>query len=160
MNLQNKIDALYRAAHELLHLGVNGEPIYADHFSKLNADIYRQAEALIPKRGQTPEEEAALCVALLSGYKATFLNYGDKEAKIQSLLDRSWVALDRLPASLLKCRLLVACYAEVFDGELAKQAHAIINTRQGRLLTPEEHELFDDLRNLEENPYPWSEVEE
>jgi hypothetical protein len=48
----------------------------------------------------------------------------------------------------------------VFDEELAEEARAIMDTWKGREFTPEEIELIDDLRNLEENPYPWSEVEE
>jgi hypothetical protein len=159
MKLQAKISKLHCAAHELLYLGINGEPIYANRFRELNADVYRQSEALISERGGNAEEEAALCVALLSGYKATFLNHGDKDDKIQSLLDRSWEVLAHLPASFLKCRLLVSCYGEVFDEELAKEAHAIIDNWQGRELTAEETELIDDLRNLEENPYPFEIIE-
>ena len=157
--LQAKIDALYQAAHELLYLGINGEPIYADRFRELNADVYHQSETLISEHGSTAEEEALLCIALLSGYKATFCNHGDKDEKIQSILDRSWEVLESLSASLLKCRLLVACYAEVFDEDLAKEAHAIINTWGERELSEEEQEVIEDLHNLEENPYPWSEVE-
>lgn len=160
MNLQTKIDELYHIAHELLYLGTNGTPIYADRFSELNADVYRKCESLVSERGSTTEEEALLCIALLSGYKATLCNHGDKDDKIQSVLDRSWVILDLLSASLLKCRLLVACYAEVFDEDLAREAHAIINSWNGRELSADEQELIDDLHNLEENPYPWTELEE
>jgi hypothetical protein len=60
----------------------------------------------------------------------------------------------------LKCRLLVSCYGEVFDEELAEEAHVIIDSWQGRELSEEEREVMDDLRNLEENPYIWSEVED
>lgn len=157
--LQTKIDALYQAAHELLNLGLNGEPVYADRFSKLNAEVYNQSETLISEHGSTAEQEASLCVALLSGYKATFCNHGDKDEKIQSILDRSWEVLDDLAASLLKCRLLVACYAEVFDEELAQEAKEIIDGWSERELSEEEQEVVEDLKNLEENPYPWSEVE-
>jgi len=160
MNLQTKINELYRTAHELLYLGINGEPVYADRFSQLNADVYQQSEALVSERGSHAEEEASLCVALLTGYKATFCNHGDKDDKIQSLLDRSWEVLNKLPASLLKCQLLVACYAEVFDEELAAEAHTIISSWIGKELSDEEQEIIDDLHGLEENPYPWNEIEE
>lgn len=160
MNLQTKIAKLYRTAQELLHLGENGEPIYADRFSKLNVDVYRQCEALIAEHGSSVEEEASLCVALLAGYKVTFLNYGDKDEKIQSLLDRSWNILDQLSDSWLKCRLLVVCYAEVYDQELAEKAHAIIRCWEGRELTAEETDVIIDLRHLEENHYPWNNIEE
>ena len=105
------------------------------------------------------EEEASLCIALLTGYNATIYNHGDKEDKIQSVLNRSWDLLDTLPASLLKCRLLVACYAEVFDEELAAEAHAIIDGWKDRELTREEFEIVEHLKNLEENQYPCSEVD-
>ena len=75
--------------------------------------------ALFPLRGSTVAEEALLCYALLTGYHATIYDHGDKNQKIQSVLDRCWIILDKLPASLLKCQLLVACYGEVFDDELA-----------------------------------------
>jgi hypothetical protein len=157
--MQSKINKLYQTAHELLHLGLNGEPVYADRFNRLNAEVYQQAETLVSERGSTTQENASLCVALLAGYKATLCNHGDKDEKIQSILDRSWEVLGNLPASLLKCQLLVACYSEVFDEELTEEAHTIINTWQGRKLSEAEREVIDDLHILEENPYPCSEVE-
>ena len=96
---------------------------------------------------------------MLTGYNATIYNHGDKEDKIQSVLNRSWDLLDTLPVSLLKCRLLVACYAEVFDEELATEAHAIIDGWKDRELTREEFEIVEHLKSLEENQYPCSEVE-
>ena len=98
------------------------------------------------------------CIALLTGYNATIYNHGDKEDKIQSVLNRSWDLLDTLPVSLLKCRLLVACYAEVFDEELAAEAHAIIDGWKERELTREEFEMVEHLRRLEENPYPYVDI--
>ena len=91
---------------------------------------------------------------------ATIYNHGDKEDKIQSVLNRSWDLLDTLPVSLLKCRLLVACYAEVFDEELAAEAHAIIDGWKDRELTREECEIVEHLKSLEANPYPYSELHE
>ncbi|MCE8630940.1 transcriptional regulator, partial [Bacteroides fragilis] len=58
----------------------------------------------------------------------------------------------------LKCRLLVACYAEVFDEELAAEAHAIIDGWKERELTREEFEMVEHLRRLEENPYPYVDI--
>ena len=58
----------------------------------------------------------------------------------------------------MKCQLLVACYAETFDNELAKEAHEIINGWEGRDLTLAEREVFDYLESLEANPYPNWEV--
>lgn len=105
--------------------------------------------------GNTIEEEASLCIALLTGYNATIYNHGDKEEKIQSVLDRCWAIIDKLSTSLLKCQLLVACYAEVFDEELAKEAHEILDGWKSRKLSEEETEALERLVNLEKNPYPY-----
>ena len=56
MSLQSEIDALHCIASELLCLGLDGEPIYADHFQQLNADVYNYAEALSCEHGSTSEE--------------------------------------------------------------------------------------------------------
>lgn len=160
MLLQSQINALCRITHELLNLGFDGNPLYSDRFCELNTAVYRQSEDLYTRRSSNVEEEARLCYALLSGFHATIYDNGNKNKKIQILLDRSWKMLDQLPASLLKCQLLVACYAETFDDELAKEAHEIINSWEGRNLTLEEREVFDYLESLEANPYPnWEEVE-
>lgn len=95
----------------------------------------------------------------MNGYSATIYDRGDKERKKQSILNRTWKVLDKLPASLLKCQLLIACYGEVFDEELARAAHAIIDSWSENKLTAEARETIDMLRNLEENQYPNSEID-
>lgn len=160
MSLQSEIDALHRIASELLYLGLDGEPIYADNFQQLNADVYSRAEALSSEHGSTFEEEASLCIALLMGYNTTIYDHGDKEEKVQSILDRSWEVLEHLDSSILKCQLLVTCYGEVYDEELAQEAHAIIGSWRNRELTETEREIVERLNTLEDNPYPWSEIVE
>lgn len=152
MSLQSKIDALCHATNELLNLGFDGTPLYSNQFCELNTEVYRQSEALFLANGSNAEEEALLCYALLTGFHATIYDHGDKNQKIQSVLDRCWKVLDQLPASFLKCRLLVACYGEVFEEELAQEAHAIIETWTGRDLTSAEREVLEYLECLEENP--------
>ena len=160
MFLQSQINALCHITHELLNLGFDGSPIYSDRFCELNLEVYRQSEDLYTRCSSNVEEEAWLCYALLSGFHATIYDNGNKNKKIQTLLDRSWKVLDQLSASLLKCQLLVACYAEAFDDELAIEAHKIINGWEGRDLTLAEREVFDYLESLEANPYPnWEVVE-
>ena len=160
MLLQSQINALCSITHELLNLGFDGSPLYSDRFCKLNAAVHRQSEELYTRRSSGVEEEAWLCYALLSGFHATIHDNGNKNTKIQLLLDRSWKVLHQLPASLLKCQLLVACYAETFDDELAEEAHGIINTWEGHDLTLAEREVFDYLESLEANPYPsWEVIE-
>ena len=60
------------------------------------------------------------------GYSASFIDHGEKQKHIQEVLDRCWDILDTLPASLLKLRLLTACYGEVFDEPLADEGRIII----------------------------------
>ena len=113
--MKSQIDALRQLTHELLYLGMDGEPIYADRFRQLNSDVYNQAEALYQKKARNDEEEATLCVTLLKAYSATIYDRGDKGGKVQILLDRSWEVLNKISDSLLKCQLLVVCYGETSD---------------------------------------------
>lgn len=159
-SLSTQISSLYDIAHELLYLGADGHPIYSDSFTRLNGKVLRLADALFGFRGVTDEEEASLCLALLMGYNATIYNNGDKEQRIQAVLNRCWDILDRLPASLLKVRLLTYCYGEVFDAELAREARVIIDSWGDRELMDEEKEIVVLLRDMEENPYPNSEIGE
>ncbi|MFR2069495.1 MAG: UpxZ family transcription anti-terminator antagonist [Bacteroides nordii] len=155
----NKTEELQQLAQKSLYLGLDGDPIYTEHFSRLNKEIQILSDALYSVKGDTPEEEAGICLALLMGYNATIYSYKDKEAKKQSILDRAWEVLEQLPPSLLKCQLLTYCYGEVFEEELAQEAHAIIDSWQGRELTAKEQEVVENLRNLEENQYPYSDFE-
>ena len=151
MTIQSQIDVLCGVTHELLNLGFDGNPIYSNRFCELNTEVYRQCESLYPLRGCNSEEEALLCYNLLAGYHATIYDNGDKNQKIQSILGRCWVVLGELSASLLKCQLLVACYGEVFDENLAEEAHAIIKSWNGRVLTEPEREVSEYLNYLEAN---------
>lgn len=160
MNITSQIESLQRLTHELLHLGVDGSPLYSGRFCQLNKDVLAQSDTLFAIKVTDLEEETTICLTLLNGYNATIYNHGDKEQKKQALLDRSWSVIDQLPASLLKCQLLVACYGEVFEEELAKDAHSIINSWDVRKLTKEEKEIIEMLNNLEENQYPNSELED
>ena len=107
--LIDQIQELKHLAHQLLYLGTDDTPIYADSLAKLN-----------------------------------------KEVKI----------LDKISPSLLKCQLLTYCYGEVYDEELAMEAHSIIDSWGERRLSDEEQEIADTLMNLENYPYPWSEIKE
>lgn len=141
--MKSQIDALRQLTHELLYLGMDGEPIYADRFRQLNSDVYNQAEALYWQKARNDEEEATLCVTLLKAYSATIYDRGDKGEKVQILLDRSWEVLNKISDSLLKCQLLVACYGETFDEELAKEARAIMDG-WGDSLTVDQQELLNE----------------
>lgn len=153
------MDSLFSLAHNLLVYGLDGSPIYVDQFTRLNRDVYEQALDLYGTRGKTVEAEAELCLGLLVAFAAVIYDNGHKQEYIQNVLDRSWEILPQLPASLLKVQLLVYCYSEVYDEELARQVHNIIDTWDKSLLTLEQVNIIDELKSFEENQYPWEVIE-
>ena len=158
-DLTSRALELQRAAHELMYLGMDGEPIYSDTFCRLNKEILVKCDSLFSLRSSSPEEEANLCLALLLGYNATIYDYGDKEQKKQGVLDRACEVLEQLPCSLLKVRLLTYCYGEVYEEAMLREAHAIIEGWDKSTLSAEQTEIMEELRNIEENPYPYEVIE-
>lgn len=158
--MSNNVSSLYTLAHSLLTLGLDGSPIYVDHFTRLNREVYEQALRLYDTHGDTPEAEAELCLGLLVAFNATVYDNGRKQQYIQHILDRSFKVLSSLPDSLLKVRLLTYCYGEVYENSLAEQAHAIIGSWDTANLTKEQQEAVEELQNIEENPYPWEYMDE
>ena len=160
--LSEKIQNLYSLSWKLIHLGLDGTPIYSCEFSRLNGEVFRLCNELYAEGCEyaAVEERAFFYLSLLKGYVATFCDDGDKQDRIQSILDRCWEILEQLPASLLKVRLLVWCYSETYDEELARKAHALIDTWNLSELTDEQEEVMEELKNFEENQYPWEKVEE
>lgn len=156
--MDSNSSSLFSLAHHLLTYGLDGSPIYADQFARLNRDVYERAIELYNTRGTTVEEEAELCLGLLAAFAATIYDNGSKQEYVQNVLDRSWEVLPKLSPSLLKVRLLTYCYSECYDEELAKEAHVIINTWNKAELTLEQAEVIEELQNFEENPYPFEEV--
>ena len=153
---------LQRAAHELMYLGMDGSPIYSDDLSRRNSEVYRLTTTLYNSGtwGTTVEEQANVCLALLMGYSASFVDHGEKQRHVQKVLDCCWDVLDALPASLLKLRLLTACYGEVFDESLADEGRSIIASWDFLSLTPEQQEAVDEFQNVTDNPYPWEYIDE
>ena len=162
MTLSEETATLQRAAHELMYLGMDGNPVYSDDLSRRNGEVYRLTTALYNSgvKGSTTEEQASVCLALLMGYSASFIDYGEKQKHVQEVLDRCWDILDVLPASLLKLRPLTACYGEVFDEPLADEARAIIASWDSISLTPEQKEAIAEFQSVVDNPYPWEYVDE
>ena len=153
---------LQRAAHELMYLGMDGSPVYSDDLSRRNGEVYRLTMALYRSgvKGTTIEEQANVCLALLKGYSASFIDHGEKQQHVQEVLRRCWDTLDSLPSSLLKLRLLTACYGEVFDEPLADEGRSIIASWNFASLTAEQQEAVNEFWNVVDNPYPWEELEE
>ena len=162
MSLSAETAALQRAAHELMYLGVDGSPIYSDDLSRRNGEVYHLTAALYHSgaKGSTVEEQADICLALLMGYSASFVDHGEKQKHVQEVLDRCWDILDTLPASLLKLRLLTACYGEVFDEPLADEGRAIIASWDSSSLTHEQQEAITEFQNVVDNLYPWEYIDE
>ena len=162
MTFSEEIVSLQRAAHDLMYLGMDGSPVYSDDLSRRNGEVYRLTTALYNSgvKGSTVEEQANVCLALLMGYNATIYNYGDKEQKKQEILVRACDVLERLPDSLLKVRLLTYCYGETYEEALLQSARKIVDGWGQASLTSEQVEAVEELRNVEENPYPWEYVDE
>ena len=162
MSLSEETLTLQRAAHDLMYLGMDGSPVYSDDLSRRNGEVYRLTTALYNSgvQGSTVEEQANVCLALLMGYNASFIDHGEKQKHVQEVLDRCWDILEVLPASLLKLRLLTACYGEVFDEPLADEGRAIIDSWNSASLTSGQREAIEELQNVVDNPYPWEYVDE
>lgn len=162
MSLSEEIAVLQRAAHDLMYLGMDGSPVYSDDLSRRNGEVYRLTTALYNSgvKGSTVEEQADVCLALLMGYSASFVDHGEKQQHVQEVLDRCWNILDTLPASLLKLRLLTACYGEVFDEPLADEGRAIIASWDSSSLTHEQQEAITEFQNVVDNSYPCEYIDE
>ena len=162
MSLSEETLTLQRAAHDLMYLGMDGSPVYSDDLSRRNGEVYRLTTALYNSgvQGSTVEEQANVCLALLMGYNASFIDHGEKQKHVQEVLDRCWDILEVLPASLLKLRLLTACYGEVFDEPLAGEGRAIIDSWNSASLTSGQREAIEEFQNVVDNPYPWEYVDE
>lgn len=144
--LQMRVESLQRMAYTLLY---PAREIVGEDLRRLGTEVYREADSLFCEKGETPELEASLCVALLMGYNATMYNHGDKEAKKQAVLDRACKVLCTLPVSVLKCRLLIYCYGEVYEEELLQEANEIIQSWGDSELSEEEREVIKVLERIE-----------
>ena len=115
MELQDKIFHLHNQAHRLLHIECSGSYLYADDLSELNKDIHDEMNELYPLRGNTPEQDASLCLALLLGYSVSMYGSLEDDLKRETILVRSLELLEILPPSSLKDDLLIVCkeYANV-----------------------------------------------
>lgn len=158
-DLTSRALELQHAAHELMYLGMDGEPVYSDTFCWLNKEVLVKSDSLFFAQSSDVEEEANLCLALLMGYNATIYDDGDKEQKKQMVLNRICHVLEHLPVSLLKVRLLTYCYWEIYEEVLLQEAYAIIEGWNKDNLTSGQTEIIEELKNIEENPYPFEEVE-
>ena len=107
--LQEKIDRLLDSVRMLLPDGSNIGFVYSDDLANLNKSIHDQMDELYIRRGETVEQEATLCLAVLMGYNVSMYANSDDEKKKQFMLERSKYILSQLPHSQLRTRLLYCC---------------------------------------------------
>ena len=158
-DLTSRALELQHAAHELMYLGMDGEPVYSDTFCRLNKEVLVKSDSLFSAQSSDVEEEANLCLALLMGYNATIYDYGDKERKKQVVLERIYNVLEKLPVSLLKVHLLVYPYGEVYEESMRCETYNIMKNWNMLDLSTEQKKVIDILKNIEENPYPLEIIE-
>mgnify|MGYP003186410130 FL=1 len=158
-DLTSRALELQHAAHELMYLGMDGEPVYSDTFCRLNKEVLVKSDSLFSAQSSDVEEEANLCLALLMGYNATIYDYGDKERKKQVVLERIYNVLEKLLVSLLKVHLLVYTYGEVYEESMRCETYNIMKNWNMLDLSTEQKKVIDILKNIEENPYPLEIIE-
>lgn len=104
---------------KLLEYGEDGTPVYVNELTALNQELRNLCADLLLRKGESPEEEAEILVTLFKGYNTMLFNVSaENEQVIQELLDRSMAVLEKLPASVLKCQLLLECFEQMGDEEL------------------------------------------
>lgn len=149
-SIRLQIEDLERSVYALVHLGDGDIYVNMEDVIHLNKEIRKGIEALYPVEVSDVNEEASLCAVLLAAYGELMCQDSRDEKRRQMILNRSARLLVKLPPSLLKCRLLVYCYSEVPEPELAREIHSIMTGWQERELSPEEQDLTDMFRVLEE----------
>ena len=108
---------------KLLEYGEDGTPVYVNELTALNQELRNLCADLLLQKGESPEEEAEILVTLFKGYDTMRFNFSsENEQVIQELLDRSMTVLEKLPASVLKCQLLLECFEQTGDEELIREA--------------------------------------
>ena len=113
---------------KLLEYGGDGTPVYVNELTALNKELRNLCADLLLQKGKSPEEEAEILVTLFKGYDTMLFNFSlENEQVVQELLDRSMTVLEKLPASVLKCQLLLECFEQMGDEELIREVKNIVN---------------------------------
>lgn len=108
--LQEKIDSLLNSVRLLLPDGSNMGYVYSDDLALLNNRIHDQIDELYSQRGETVEQEAALCLAILMGYSVSMYADPEDESQRQNILYRSQRLLDNIPSFSLRQQLSEICH--------------------------------------------------
>ena len=113
---------------KLLEYGGDGTPVYVNELTALNKELRNLCADLLLQKGRSPEEEAEILVTLFKGYDTMLFNFSlENEQVVQELLDRSMTVLEKLPASVLKCQLLLECFEQMGEEELIREVKNIVN---------------------------------
>ncbi|MBV4189466.1 UpxZ family transcription anti-terminator antagonist [Bacteroides fragilis] len=113
---------------KLLEYGEDGTPVYVNELTALNQELRNLCANLLLQKGESPEEEAEILVTLFKGYDTMLFNFSsENEQVIQELLDRSMTVLEKLPASVLKCQLLLECFEQTGDEELIASLKCVLD---------------------------------
>ena len=108
--LQENIEGLLNLVRMLLPGGGSAGCVYLDDLSALQRSIHKQINDLYSQRGETLEQDATLCLAILQGYNVSMYANPEDEDRKRSVLQRSLTLLDVLPPSLLKQQLSAVCH--------------------------------------------------
>ena len=108
--LQETIEGLFSLVPMLLPGEGSAVHVYLDDHSRLQQSIHEQINDLYSQRGETPEQDATLCLAILQGYNVSMYANPEDEDRKRSVLQRSLTLLDALPPSLLKQQLSAVCH--------------------------------------------------
>ncbi len=69
--LQENIEGLLSLVRMLLPGGGSAGCVYLDDLSALQRSIHEKINDLYSQRGETPEQDATLCLAILQGYNVS-----------------------------------------------------------------------------------------
>ena len=108
--LQENIEGLLSLVRMLLPGGGSAGCVYLDDLSALQRSIHEKINDLDSQRGETPEQDATLCLAILQGYNVSMYANPEDEERKQAVLTYSLSLLDVLPPSLLKQQLSAVCH--------------------------------------------------
>ena len=159
MDIPTRVQILRDTVRQALVFMMDKQPLDSNRVQWSNNHIMKQADALFTIQGNSPEEEAELCSVLLMSYQVLNEHNPDKDQKVQAVLNRSAAILDQLAPSLLKCELLTYCYGEIYDSQLAAEAHTIIDSWHNSPLSAAEKEIIETLELFEQHPYNhWQEA--
>ena len=107
--LQNKIETLQSTADRLFHMVTSSGCLYTDDLALLNREIHDKINELYPIHGRTVEQEAAICLAILTGYSVSMYANSEDEKRKLLVLERSHKIANELSPVPLKYQLLTVC---------------------------------------------------